>query len=450
MTPGNGWYKINSMKIQPACRIRGSVRLPGDKSISHRAAIIGALASGGRSHITNFSTSEDCAATLACFRQLGVTIERDANTVTVEGGGPILNEPRAELDCGNSGSTMRMLSGVLAGQPFMSTLTGDHSLRSRPMKRVIEPLEMMGARVSSQDGRAPLRVAGRRPLRNLDYELPVASAQVKSAILLAGLGAAGRTRVTETLAPTRDHTERMLGWFGVKVETERGNATSPNVVSIDGPATYTARDYRVPGDISSAAFFIAAAALLPGSSLLINGVGLNPTRAQVVASMQALGADVRVSDLRTDCNEEVGSIQINGSESLVPKGGGAASLRGVEVAQLIDELPMLAVVGSQTDGGLEIRDARELRVKESDRISTTVENLRLMNVEVEEYEDGLRVAGRTRLRGAKMDAHGDHRIAMAFTIAALLAEGESEITGAECVAVSFPEFFSLLESVVER
>ncbi|MBA3440907.1 MAG: 3-phosphoshikimate 1-carboxyvinyltransferase [Pyrinomonadaceae bacterium] len=439
------------MKIQPVRRIRESVRLPGDKSISHRAAIISALASRGRSRITNFSTSEDCAATLACFKQLGVIVEQDGTTVIVEAGGPILSEPRVELDCGNSGSTMRMLSGVLAGQPFASTLTGDASLRSRPMKRVIAPLEMMGARVSSRDGRAPLQITGRRPLQSLDYELPVASAQVKSAILLAGLSASGRTNVTETLAPTRDHTERMLQWFGVPIETKRGDGSSPNVVSIEGPATYQARDYEVPGDISSAAFFIAAAALLPGSNLLISDVGLNPTRAQVIASMQKLSADVRVLDMRVVCNEDVGDIQISGAESLVPKGGGHTNtLRGTEVAQLIDELPMLAVVGSQVDGGLEIRDARELRVKESDRISTTVENLRLMGAEVEEYEDGLKVAGRTRLRGAKLNAHGDHRIAMAFTVAALVAEGESEIIGAECVAVSFPGFFSLLESVIER
>lgn len=439
------------MKIQPVRRIRGSVRLPGDKSISHRAAIISALASRGRSRVTNFSTSEDCAATLACFEGLGVTVERNGNAVTIEAGGPVLGEPRGELECGNSGSTMRMLCGVLAGQPFASTLTGDHSLRSRPMKRVIAPLEMMGAQISSQDGRAPLRITGRRPLQSLDYELPVASAQVKSAILLAGLSASGRTTVTETLAPTRDHTERMLQWFGVPIETKRGGDDSPNVVSIEGPLTYQARDYVVPGDISSAAFFMAAAALLPGSNLLISDVGLNPTRAQVIASMQKLGAEVRVADMRRECNEDVGDIRIGGAESLVPKGGGQTNiLRGTEVAQLIDELPMLAVVGSQVDGGLEIRDAGELRVKESDRISTTVENLRLMGAEVEEYEDGLKVRGRTRLQGAKLNAHGDHRIAMAFTVAALVAAGESEIVGAECVGVSFPEFFSLLESVIER
>lgn len=438
------------MKIQPARCLQGSIRLPGDKSISHRAAIISALASRGRSRITNFSSSEDCHATLACFGQLGVAVERDGATITVEAAGPVLREPRAALDCGNSGSTMRMLAGVLAGQPFASTLTGDDSLRSRPMKRVIAPMEMMGARINSKDGRAPLQIEGHRPLQSLSYTLPVASAQVKSAILLAGLSADGRTSVIETIAPTRDHTERMLEWFGVPVEIQQGGDESPNVVSIAGPVTYGARDYAVPGDISSAAFFIAAAALLPGSNLEIKDVGLNPTRAQVIASVQRLGADLRVSSMSVECNEEVGSISIGGSEGLVPKDDEANSLRGRAVAQLIDELPMLAVVGSQVQGGLEIRDAGELRVKESDRIRTTVENLRLMGAEVEEYEDGLRVAGRTRLNGAKMNAHGDHRIAMAFTVAALLAEGESEIIGAECVGVSFPEFFSLLESVVER
>ena len=450
------------MKIRPARRVRGKIAgLPGDKSISHRAALIAALA-GGRTRISNFATSADCASTLACLAQLGVEVERDAGDVFITGavsresGQAMWRAAAAPLDCGNSGSTMRLLAGALAGHPFTSTLTGDDSLRTRPMRRIIEPLTLMGARLSSSDGRAPLAIEGRRPLDAITYEMPVASAQVKSAILLAGLFADGRTEVIEKLSQTRDHTERMLCWFGVEVETV--NATPDGepprwVVAVESTAGFAARDIDVPGDISSATFLIAAAALLPGSDIEIEGVGLNPTRAAIIDTMRALGADLRIEDVRERCNETVGSLRILGAEGLAPVAGNAAAnvLRGAEVAGLIDELPALAVVGTQVAGGLEIRDARELRVKESDRISTTVENLRAMGAEVEEFDDGLRVAGTQRLRGARLDSHGDHRIAMAFAVAALVAEGESEIVGAEeCVPISFPGFFTLLETVIER
>jgi 3-phosphoshikimate 1-carboxyvinyltransferase len=442
------------MKIEPARRIRGRLRLPGDKSISHRAAIIAALACG-RSGIRNFSTSEDCAATLSCLRQLGVYIAQDGTSLEVEGRGDQggLREPTRALDCGNSGSTMRMLAGVLAGQGFTSTLTGDNSLRSRPMKRVIEPLEMMGAHVVSETGYAPLTITGRQPLRPLLYEMPVASAQVKSCILLAALNANERTIVIEKHGATRDHTERMLRWFGVPVETSSGEVDGawPDLVSIDGPAQLYAREVDIPGDISSAAFYIAAAALLPGSELEISEVGLNPTRAQILRVLQSLGATVRVHEMRERCNETVGDVHMSACDGLSPvKPGDSNVLRGRLVPQLIDELPLLAVVGTQVAGGLTIRDASELRVKESDRISATVLNLRAMGAEVEEYEDGLAVGGQTNLRGAKLDSRGDHRIAMAFTVAALIAESESEIEGAQCVGVSFPEFFHLLASVLER
>jgi 3-phosphoshikimate 1-carboxyvinyltransferase len=482
------------MRIQPARRLYGKLRMPGDKSISHRAALVAALASGGRSLIRNFSTSADCASTLSCLRQLGVNIRRDADdNVEIEGASLTLTQdalraPSSPLDCGNSGSTMRMLAGVLAGQPFVSTLTGDESLRARPMRRIIEPLERMGARFASHEGRAPLRIEGRAPLEAIRYEMPVASAQVKSAILLAALGARGRTEIIERHGATRDHTERMLRWFGVNVETtsERLNsqhemsdnltndaaqsfdvehdadasrvAASPfdtdaaSLVSVEGMQSYAARDVDVPGDISSAAFLIAAAALLPGSQLEIEGVGLNPTRAQILRTLGALGADVETSGVQERCHEAVGTLHVRGGRKLAPPDArsGAHVLSGAQIAQLIDELPVLAVVGSQVAGGLEIREAAELRFKESDRIRTTVENLRAMGAEVEELPDGLVVRGPVRLRGARLDAHGDHRIAMAFAVAALVAEGASEIAGAECVAVSFPEFFSLLESVTER
>jgi 3-phosphoshikimate 1-carboxyvinyltransferase len=444
--------------------------VPGDKSVSHRAAILAALAEG-RTVITNYSSSADCSSTLEALRGLGVNVERDGSTIRVEGRRvddgrridevqPSLQQPSAPLDCGNSGTTMRLLAGVLATQPFTSVLVGDESLSRRPMRRVVEPLELMGARVSTEEGHAPLRVEGRKPLQAIEYTTPVASAQVKSCVLLAGLGARGRTRVRET-EPTRDHTERMLRWFGVPVasgferagEVEQGHEGAPGhfFAELEGPAQLRARDIIVPGDISSAAFLVAAAALLEGSELHVEGVGLNATRARVIETLRALGADVSETDSGERCNEPVGDVRVRGAGQLKPLSAGANVLRGAEIPALIDELPLLAVVGSQAVGGLEIRDARELRVKESDRISAVVENLRAMGASVEEYEDGLRVEGPTRLRGAHVRSFGDHRIAMAFAVAALIARGETYIEGAEeCVAVSFPEFFPLLESVTER
>lgn len=430
--------------------------MPGDKSISHRAAMIAALAEGP-SVIHNFSTSEDCASTLVCLEKLGVAIERDAASVRVEGAGlDGLRAPSEALDCGNSGSTMRMLAGVLAGQDFTAELTGDNSLRSRPMKRIIEPLELMGARVEAKNGCAPLRITGHRPLASISYKMPVASAQVKSCILFAGLNAMGRTEVVETPNETRDHTERMLQWFGVKVSRRELSETYQEGVSIEGLLQFKGDTGRVPGDISSAAFFIAAAALLPHSKLEIKDVGLNPTRRSLIPVLRGLGVDVRteVRDsgwLDEDFNEPFGDVHITGGPGLAPVEHGLSNvLRGSLIPQLIDELPMLAVVGTQVMGGLKILDAAELRAKESDRIAATVENLRAMGADVEEHKDGLTIKRRTPLHGASLKAHGDHRIAMAFTVAALIAEGESEIEGAECAAVSFPEFFNLLDSVVER
>ena len=440
------------MLIRSARSIRGRICVPGDKSISHRAAIIAALAEGP-SHITNYSTSADCAATLSCLRQLGVQINQEANQLTIHGVGKSgFRAPGAPLDCGNSGTTMRLLAGILAGQDFESTLTGDESLRSRPMQRIIEPLRMMGAEISSNHGRAPLTIHGHRPLKNIDYELLVASAQVKSCILLAGLNADGETMVIEDEV-TRDHTERMLEYFGA--DSKRGRPfqerANTRFATVAGPATLTARDVSIPGDISSAAFFIAAATLLPGSSLEINAVGLNCTRSAFVTILNAVGF-IEAVDTSESANEPVGTIQVMGLPQLVrlPDDiGSPLTISGAEIPQMIDELPLLAVVGSQIAGGIEIRDARELRVKESDRIATTVENLRAMGAQVEEFDDGLRVSGPAKLRGAKIDPHGDHRIAMTFAVAALLAEGDTEIADADCVAVSFPEFFELLETVTE-
>jgi 3-phosphoshikimate 1-carboxyvinyltransferase len=450
------------MRIKPAKLVRGRLRLPGDKSISHRAAIMAALAVG-RSTLGNYATSEDCARTLACLGQLGAAVEREGSNVRITGAGlKGLVAPGTELDCGNSGTTMRLLAGVLAGQRFASILSGDDSLRSRPMRRIIEPLEMMGAQVSSTGARAPLHITGRRPLRAITYRMPVQSAQVKSCILLAGLSAEGRTCVIEQGGQTRDHTERMLKWFGVPVETtvHSDEQVSSSTFSVEGPAMrLNARDGTIPGDISSALFFIAAAALLPGSELEIEGVGLNPTRSQVLSTLRGLGVEVKTNNVSSkdtgpgeDFDEPFGDVQISGGAGLAPTEDGRSNvLSGALIAQLIDELPMLAVVGTQVVGGLTIRDAVELRHKESDRIAALVENLRAMGAEVSEYEDGLRVGGPTRLRGARLGSFGDHRIAMAFSIAALVAEGETEIAGAEeCVGVSFPEFYAMLESMVER
>jgi 3-phosphoshikimate 1-carboxyvinyltransferase len=408
---------------------------------------------GGRTRVTNFSTSADCASTLACLARLGVAVSRAGSAVEIEGAGLSLpRAPAAPLDCGNSGTTLRLLAGLLAGQPFGSELTGDESLRSRPMRRVIEPLELMGARLEARDGRAPVRIEGRRPLRAISYEPPVASAQVKSCVLLAGLNADGLTEVCETRGETRDHTERLLAWFGANVETraETRDGREARVVSVEGGAELRARDIAVPGDISSAAFLVAAAAMLPGSVVEVEGVGLNPTRARLLGTLCALGADVRSDGEREESNEPVGRLVARGGEQLAPAAGGANRLGGSQVGGLIDELPILAVLGTRVEGGLEIRDAGELRVKESDRIRAVVENLRAMGAEVEEYEDGLAVSGPVRLRGARVASHGDHRIAMAFAVAALAAEGDTEIEGADCVAVSFPDFFSLLDSITVR
>jgi 3-phosphoshikimate 1-carboxyvinyltransferase len=428
-------------KLTPARRISGRLRLPGDKSISHRAALIAALASGS-SEITNFSTARDCASTVECLRALGVSIEQTKQKLMVAGTGKLL-APDRPLDCGNSGSTLRILTGVLAGHDLTAELIGDESLSSRPMRRIIEPLELMGARIESTDGKAPLKIHGSAKLNPITYKLPVASAQVKSAILFAGLNATGRTTVIET-SPSRDHTERLFNGFGVTVKTDQDLS-----VSIDGPARLSGGAITIPGDVSSAAYFVAAAMLLPGSDLTIERAGLNPTRAAFLDVLRSWSAEISITDIESERNEPFGTIHVRGGIS-----GGAnekeRTLSGSMIPALIDELPLLAVVGSQIEGGIQIRDARELRLKESDRLATTAKNLRAMGAEVEEFDDGLAVSGPTKLRGTLVDSHLDNRIAMAFSVAALVATGETQIEGSECVAISFPEFFSLLDSLAVR
>ena len=338
---------------------------------------------------------------------------------------------------------MRMLAGVLAGQNFSSTLIGDESLSTRPMTRIIEPLEAMGASVRSHEGKPPLTITGSDSLKAIAYELPVSSAQVKSCVLLAALNATGVTTVSESLGKSRDHTERMLQWFGASLSLQTIGATQ--LVRLDGPGILSARDISIPGDISSAAYFVAAAALLPNSDLLIEDVGLNPTRTGFLSTFKSFGLNIEAGNTREESNEPVGSIHVSGKPQPVQAQN---ILAGAASAQMIDELPLLAVVGTQIPGGVEIRDAEELRLKESDRIGATVANLRAMGAVVKEFDDGLRVTP-SGLHGAQIKAYSDHRVAMAFSVAALLAEGDSEIDDPECVRVSFPEFFEALETIVE-
>ena len=433
--------KQTEMNLTPARKIKGQITLRGDKSISHRAALIAALATGA-TEISNFSTAQDCASTLACLRQLGVSVEVKDGVVRVAGG-KNLNAAGASLDCGNSGSTMRILAGVLAGQNFNAELIGDESLTRRPMRRIIEPLELMGAKIDSTDGKPPLKIHGSNRLVPITYRLPVASAQVKSAILFAALFANGRTTVIEK-SPSRDHTERLFKGFGVPVTTNDDLS-----ITIDGPARFNGGAITIPGDISSAAYFIAAAMLLPHSELTIEGVGLNPTRAAFLSVLSSWGAAITTSDVRDERNEPVGTINVRGGLHSVARDEDRI-LSGAMIPSLIDELPLLAVVGTQVRGGIQIRDAEELRLKESDRLQATANNLRAMGAEVEEFDDGIAVSGSAVLRGAAIDSYGDHRIAMAFSVAALLAQGETEIKNPECVAISFPEFFGLLETLAQR
>jgi 3-phosphoshikimate 1-carboxyvinyltransferase len=425
--------------VRPARNIRGSVQLPGDKSISHRYAMLAGIAEGA-SRLENYSTGADCASTLSCMRALGVNWERAGNVIEVQGKGLTLSAPSQALDCGNSGSTMRMLSGIVSGQVFTSEMIGDESLSRRPMERVIKPLTAMGAKIESQQGKPPLRISG-GSLQPIDYKMPVASAQVKSCVLFAGLYADGETRVEESLR-TRDHTEVALRAFGVHLD--RKSVDSGSEVRIRGGQRLHGVEARIPGDLSSAAFFLCAAGLFPGSHLLIPNLLMNPTRARLLDVLMQMGLRISVTQLDEVNGELVGSLQVEGASF---KGG---LIAGGDSAALIDEIPVLAAIAPLTEQGIEVRDAKELRVKESDRISAVASNLRRMGAQVEEREDGLKIPGRQSLRGAEIDSQSDHRIAMAFAVAALRAEGETLISGAEAAAISFPAFFQVLEELAER
>src|SRR5208337_3443151 len=406
----------SSVIVRPARTVQGLVRIPGDKSISHRYAMLAAIARG-TSRFHNFSAARDCASTLGCVAALGAQWRRTADgAVEVTGLGPALHAPAAALDCGNSGSTMRMLSGILAGQSFTSELFGDESLSRRPMARIIKPLSEMGATITSSDaGRPPLKIRGGR-LRAIHYKPEVASAQVKSCVLFAGLFAEGETRVEEPVR-TRDHGELALRSFGAEVN-QQGNQAK-----IAGGQKLRAIEAEIPGDLSSAAFFLCAAALFPGSRLQISDLLLNPTRARLLDILILMGVGISVAELEDKHGELVGTVEVDGRDLR------GATVAGADTAALIDEIPVLAAVAPYTTNGIEVRDAKELRVKESDRIAAIATNLRAMGAEVEEREDGLRIPGRQSLRGTELESFGDHRIAMAFSIAALRAEGETLIQG---------------------
>lgn len=424
-------------RLEPVRRLRGRVHLPGDKSISHRMAMLAAVADGD-TELENFSQSADCAATLDCLERLGVGVRATASGVVVGGVGRRgLRPSSTTLDAANSGTTMRLLAGLLAGQPFESRLTGDASLRRRPMRRIIEPLRRMGAAVAAVDDNfAPLVVRG-GDLQGITYESPIASAQVKSCLLLAGLFAAGETTVIEP-APTRDHTERLLGAFGAPVVVRGAACTVTGGLPLRSPGRL-----RAPGDLSAAAFFLAAGLMVPASDLVIEGVGLNPTRAGFLTALRAAGVDIEVMNARCEGGEPVGDLRVTPS---TPRPTGKLTVTGPLTANAIDEIPILAVLGAHF-GGLEVADAGELRVKESDRLTLTARNLRAMGGEVEERPDGLTVPGGQRLRGATIYTAGDHRIAMAFAVAALVADGPTTLDDAVCVGVSFPAFFAVLDQL---
>jgi 3-phosphoshikimate 1-carboxyvinyltransferase len=420
------------LEIKPASRIGGVLSVPGDKSISHRLAMLGAVAEGTTT-IHNFAASVDCGSTLDCLRRLGVSIDRDGSTVVIHGRGLRgLQKPSRELDAGNSGTTVRLMSGLVAGFPFESTFIGDESLSRRPMKRIIEPLQKFGATFDARDGNyLPMKIKG-WPLKAIDFRMPIASAQVKSAVLLAALSANGVTRVHEPIA-SRNHTEIALAEFGARIKT------APNTIEVEGGHALRGKELSVPGDLSSAAFLIAAALSLPNSQLRLTGIGLNPTRSGYISLLEDMQARVTVSQMSAPNGEPIGDILVESSEIAGMEIGGSW------IPNIIDEIPILAILGIRSKNGIRIRDAAELRAKESDRIKAVASNLRALGGRIEEYPDGFFVPGGQTLKGGVVDSFGDHRIAMAFAVAALFAEGPVVIRDPACVDISFPGFFGLLD-----
>jgi 3-phosphoshikimate 1-carboxyvinyltransferase len=429
--------------IRPARTLQGSVTLPGDKSISHRYAMLAGLAEG-TTVLSNFSTGADPHSSLACMEALGATVVKKDKTIEITGVAGAFRQPEHPLDCGNSGSTMRMLAGLIASHPHTFTLIGDHSLTMRPMERIRKPLSKMGAEIhltggdGAVGGHAPMIIVG-GPLTAIDFDTPIPSAQVKTAVLFAGLQANGTTSLSESVR-TRDHSEHALKAFGATLNREGDK------LSISGGQKLKAIEATVPGDLSSAAFFLCAALLFPDSNLILDSLGMNPTRAALLDVITALGGKIKVLNVEEHHGELIGTIQVN----TTPGGLKGIAISGALSAQLIDELPVIAAIAPYTREGITIRDAKELRVKESDRIALVAKNLKAMGAEFTEHEDGLTIPGNQQLHGAQIDSGSDHRIAMAFSIAALRATGDTEIHGAEAAAISFPEFFTYLDSLCLR
>ena len=427
--------------VRPARSLQGSLTVPGDKSISHRYAMLAGLAEG-TTHLSNFSTGADPASSLACMEALGATVKTagvgPARLIEVTGTAGSFSQPTQPLDCGNSGSTMRMLSGLIAPHPHTFTLIGDHSLTLRPMERIRKPLSQMGVNIRLEDGHAPITIHG-GPLQAIDFDTPIPSAQVKTAVLFAGLQATGTTSLSESVR-TRDHSEHALRAFGATL-----NRTG-ETLSIPGHQKLHAVDATVPGDLSSAAFFLCAALLFPDSNLILDSLGMNPTRTALLDVLGLLGAKFKVLNVEEHHGEMIGTIQVN----VAPGGLKGADITGPLSAMIIDELPVIAAIAPYTRDGIRIRDAKELRVKESDRIALVAKNLKAMGASFTEFEDGLDIPGNQQLHGAQIDSGTDHRIAMAFSIAALRATSETEIHGAEAAAISFPEFFTHLDTLASR
>lgn len=441
---------MSKIIINPANKLKGEISVPGDKSISHRAIMLGAIANG-ETIIHNFLNSADCIATVNCFREMGIEIgsrvKGQESSIYIQGKGLYgLTKSSGILDVGNSGTTIRLLSGIFAGQDFETQITGDASIQRRPMKRIAEPLGKMGARIEGlgtgekgkDDIYPPFIIKGGK-LHGIKYELPIASAQVKSAILLAGLFAEGKTIVVES-TPSRDHTERMLGYFGIPIKR------LGNEISIEGGASFSGREIFVPGDISSAAYFIVAGILVPDSQILLRNVGINPTRDGIVEIIHRMGAEIEVLDEEIVSGEPRGNIKLQTSNFKHQKLKGI-EIKGEIIPKIIDEIPIIAVLATQAEGDTVIRDAKELRVKESDRIKTVISELSKMGAKIDELPDGMIIHGKTKLYGAKIDSHGDHRIAMSCAIAGLIADGETIIENTDCIETSFPGFEKVLFSL---
>ena len=427
----------HSITINQAKNLQGIINVPGDKSISHRALIFAALATG-KSIIKGISRCDDCFSTLNCLKNLGIKIKVGGKTLVIYGKGlTSFKKPKKPLDCGNSGTTMRLLSGILAAQNFSSILTGDRYLKKRPMKRIMDPLHNMGAEINADKGNyPPLRIKGKK-LQGIHYHSPIASAQIKSCLFLSGLQAEGTTTITEPFR-SRDHSERMLKYLGVPLKI-KGTTISISKAKFEG------KEFSIPGDISSAAFFIAAAVISSGSKIKILDVGLNPTRTGFLDILKKMGASIKIEKRREICGEPVANLEINGKGKLK-----AIKIGGKIIPRIIDEIPLLAVLGCFARGKTIIRDAGELRVKETDRIHAIVSQLKKMGASIEERKDGMEIFGMGKLKGASVKSFGDHRIAMALVIAGLAASGKTKVNNTDCINTSFPEFKNLLKGVVRN